>query len=551
MRNTAEAAGGSIAVLSAEVAARIAAGEVIERPASVLKELVENALDAGASRIEVALEGGGLELVRVADDGRGIPGADVPLAFERHGTSKLRSDADLERIVTLGFRGEALPSIAAVADVALQTRSVGEEVGTGVWLNGGRIVRREAVARQHGTTVTVQDLFADLPARRKFLRARTTEGALCSQVVAHLALARPEVAFRLVADGRAVFGTAGDGDLRLAALAVRGPSFARGASDLGPVEVTGSGGRVLGRIHGLLGPTQEQRSVRSGMSLFVNGRWVQNRALAHAVEEAYRTRIRTGRHPVAIVFLELPPGTVDVNVHPAKSEVRLLHERELYGPLQQAILAALPPTQQSWMDDSLDSADPEPLLETERLRVLGQAGAAYIVVEGARGLYLIDQHAAHERVLLERLRDQTAIRAERQGLLVPEVVDLPAALGLEPELVSQALSGLGFEAEPFGERSVLVRSVPGVLAERRALGGLEDALATVADGLPGPDWRERLSLELACHTAIRAGDPLGKDEMLSLVQQLGEARLGQTCAHGRPTSVLLSHDQLARQFGRS
>lgn len=539
-----------IAVLPPEVAARIAAGEVIERPASVVKELVENALDAGARRIEVLIEGGGLDRIRVADDGRGIPAGQVELAFSRHGTSKLRSDADLGRLATLGFRGEALPSIAAVAEVTCATRATDEPIGVSLALSGGRVGERSALARQPGTTISVEELFAELPARRKFLRTRATEGGLATQVAGHLALARPDVGVRLVIDGRCVFSTPGDGDLRAAALAVRGAGFVRGAHLLGPLELATPAGQPLGRLHGLLGPTREQRSGRSGLSLFVNGRWVQNRTLRHAVEDGYRTFIRTGRHPVAIVFLEVPPETVDVNVHPAKSEVRLLRERELHSGVRAAVLAALPLTQHRWDEEADEQAGAELALSADAMRVLGQVAATYIVVEGALGLYLVDQHAAHERALLEELRGRSARGQQRQGLLAPEVVELPPAAGLSPDEVCAALLGLGFEAEPFGAASVLVRAVPAVLAERRALAGLEAVLDGLAETAGRPDWREALSIELACKTAVKAGDSLAADEMLALVRQLGEVELGETCAHGRPTSLLLSHSQLARQFGR-
>jgi DNA mismatch repair protein MutL len=541
----------AISILRPEVAARIAAGEVIERPASVVKELVENALDADAKRVEVQIEGGGLELIRVADDGCGIPGDQVELAFQRHGTSKLRTDADLEHLATLGFRGEALPSIAAVSEVLCLTRSSQESTGVGVRLSQGSVVEQRLLTRQPGTTVTVEDLFGELPARRKFLRARTTEGGLAAQVVMHLALARPDVAFRLVADGRQVFATPGDSDLRSAALSIRGPAFVRGAHELGPIDLADERGQRLAHLHGLLGPTQEQRAGRSGLSLFVNRRWVQHRALSYAIEEGYRTFIRTGRHPVAVVFLEVPPESVDVNVHPAKTEVRLLRERELYSGLRDAVLAALPHTQSTWDDEPLKETDPRLGLSADGLRVLGQAGGTYIVAEGDLGLYLVDQHAAHERALLEQLRNNAARGREQQQLLAPEVMELPPAAGLEPDEVCATLGDLAFQAEPFGSASILIRALPAVLAERSALAGLEEALDLLADEPARPDWRERLSIELACKTAVKAGDRLGTEEMLALIQRLGESRLSETCAHGRPTSLLLSHIQLSRQFGRS
>jgi DNA mismatch repair protein MutL len=539
-----------IAVLPDEIAGRIAAGEVIERPASVVKELIENALDAGARRIEVLIEGGGLELIRVSDDGSGIPADQLELAFARHGTSKLRSDDDLRRLGTLGFRGEALPSIAAAAFVTCQTRSSWDPLGVQACFEAGRLLRREPLARQPGTTVTVEELFAALPVRRRFLRARSTEAGQCAQVASHLALARPEVALRLVVDGRTAFQTAGDGDLRAAALAVRGAAFARDAADLGPLDLTDRSGALLARVSGLLGPPRDQRAARSGLSIFVNGRWVQNRSLAHAVEEGYRTAVRTGRHPVAIVFVSVPLEGVDVNVHPAKGEVRLLAEREIHAGLQRAVTAALPRLQHSWSEQGPLDERPGLDLGVEGLRILGQAGGTYIVAEGAQGLYLVDQHAAHERVLLEQLRAGAGQPAARQQLLAPEVVEVPLLAGLEPDQLSALLETLGFEAQPFGPASVLIRALPAVLAERQALGGLREAFAALAEAPPSADWRERLSLELACKTAVKSGDRLSPDEMQALLRRLGEAELAQHCAHGRPTSILLSHRQLARRFGR-
>jgi DNA mismatch repair protein MutL len=547
---SADPSGSPIRVLPDEVAARIAAGEVVERPASVVKELVENALDAGASRVEVRLEGGGLDRIQVLDNGRGVPADQVDLAFARHGTSKLRSDADLDRLRTLGFRGEALPSIAAVAEVTFLTRAEAEPVGLELHLSGGRVGRRRQTARQPGTTVTVEDLFLDLPTRRRFLRARAAEAGLCVQVVSHLALTRPDVAFRLLSEHREVFSTPGDGELRSAALAVRGPAVVRGAHELGPIELIDARGGRIGVLRALLGPTQEQRATRAGLSLLINGRWVQNRALAHAVEEAYRTHLPVGRHPVAIVSLDLPPETVDVNVHPTKAEVRLLRESEIYAQLHKAVREALPVGQHLLFDEAADEDQATLAFSGQGLRVLGQAGETYIVAEGALGLYLVDQHAAHERILLERLRaSQDA--SPRQQLLDPEPLQLPSSSGLEPEEVAATLHQLGFDAEPFGERTVLVRALPAVLADRQALAGLADALDALTEAPCGPDWRERLALELACKTAVRAGDRLAPDEMLALLQQLGETRLHEHCAHGRPTSLLLSHTQLARQFGRT
>ena len=368
--------------LSPAVAARIAAGEVVERPASVVKELVENAIDTGASRITIDIEGGGLGLIRVADDGHGIEQDNLPVAFERHATSKLTSDGDLDRIATLGFRGEALPSIAAVADVECITRTAQDAHAWVLTVRGGTPGPLEPATRTPGTTMTVQGLFAELPARRKFLRGRSGENGQIVTLVANLALGSPGVAFCLRLDGRRSIETPGDGDLAAAMAAVHGRGI---AEYLAPIEADPSDGDRI-EVSGCLGWGDATLPTRAGLTLLVNGRWVQSRALSYAVDEAYRTLVQVGRYPIAVLDLRVPPGDIDVNVHPRKSEVRLLHERAAFGAIQRAIRRTLA---------GLSGPPASSLLGPDnRASTAGEAGSWTSRTAGARAGW---QHVHHRR----------------------------------------------------------------------------------------------------------------------------------------------------------
>ncbi len=547
-----------IRVMDPHLAAKIAAGEVIERPASVVKELVENALDAGARHILVEIDDGGAERILVADDGQGIAAAEVELAFRRHATSKLHAESDLNALQTLGFRGEALPSIAAVSDVTCSTRSSTEPVGTQLRIEAGAL-ETTPVARQPGTTIIVENVFARFPARRKFLRGRGSEAAACLQVVTPLVVAFPDVQFTVMVDGREALVSPGDGLLRHAALAILGPDAADYLIDLTPASVDGERGEPVAEVSGICAAGSYHKAGRSGVVVLVNHRPVVNRALSFAVVEAYGSLVPIGRQPVAVVDVRVPPDEVDFNVHPSKLEVKLLRERAVYAAIQRSLRASLSTDQ--WPistmpgddehDDLLDGAE-----RLRELRVLGQAGRTYVIAEGDAGVYLVDQHAAHERVLLEDLRAALVGRTERQLLLEPMVLDVPAAAVAQAADAVGDLRRLGFELEPFGPRQILVRAVPGVLAERQPQRVLVESLTAIATNSHGlvleqhASWTERLSIVLACKTAVRAGDVLAVPEMESLLRRLGEATLCRTCAHGRPTAILLTHAQLEKQFGR-
>ena len=598
-----------IRILPPDIAAQIAAGEVVERPASVVKELVENALDAGARAITVDIEGGGRRRIRVADDGAGIPAAEVALAFARHATSKLTTAADLERITTLGFRGEALASIAAVSRLELVSRPRHCAAAAFLRVEGGTIVARGHCAAPPGTQVTVRDLFFNVPARRKFLRSAVAESRAILHLVTALALAYPEVRLTLRDEGEERFSALGNGSLRDALVRCLGAAVAARLLPLPQPDEDDAGIQVSG----VVSPPDLHRGSRQHLFFFVNRRWIQSRALTAAVEEAYQTAIPAGRHPIAVLDIRLPYDQVDVNVHPSKAEVRFLREHEVFTAVQRAVrravveAAGIPlvrssftpavmPAGGSWTEppgrlavryDTLPerrvsgedvwtasrtaaagsaggsaqpgaaALAPESVLEEPGLfRVLGQISRTYIVAEGPDGMYLIDQHAAHERVLYEQFRRRLlapGAPGASQALLQPVALELGPAQAAWLEGEQQTFERLGYALEPFGPTSWLVRAVPAALAAQgaAAVEYLRAVLDQLADErVPDVERRERACWSLACHAAVKAGDVLTHDEMVALLRQLERCDFSRTCPHGRPTIVHLSHAQLEREFGR-
>ena len=578
-----------IRILSPEVAARIAAGEVVERPASVVKELVENSLDAGAARIAVEVTAGGLDSIRVTDDGFGIEAGELLTAFQRHATSKLDDDADLARVLTLGFRGEALPAIAAVAEVEVVSRSPGAEAAAFLRLVPEVPAETGRRGAPVGTSVSVRRLFGRLPARRKFLRTPAGETNAIATVVSHYALAYPEVRFSLTLDGRQSFGTPGSGDLQDAVAAVYGLET---AAEM--LAVNSPDGATS--VDGLVGPPSLSRASRGYISIFVNQRWIQNRRLAFAVEQAYQGMLMAGRHPLAVLNITCPYEDIDVNVHPTKAEVRFQNESAVFAAVQRAVREALvartpvpagvsagaglvlspePWTPPLWergfrrdgarppypaaADLKVDptsnadvgsGASVTPAAALPVLRVIGQFGGVYIIAEGPDGMYMIDQHAAHERVLYECFCLARANRKpDAQGLLEPLALELPPRLRTLVAAETEALAGHGFAIEPFGEGSLIVRSLPGQLVRghvREAVMRFLEVMLEEDDG----DGRDRVAMSLACHGAIRAGKTLSPEEMRQLVLQMEATASPHTCPHGRPTMVHMSAEALARGFGR-
>ncbi len=597
-----------INILPEEVASKIAAGEVVERPASVVRELVDNAVDAGATYVRVEIRGGGRDFIRVSDDGCGVQREDMPRAFLRHATSKIRTADDLWSVKTLGFRGEALFSIAAVSRTDLLSRPQDMTVGYELVVEGGRLVSQGPKGAPLGTVVTVRDLFYNLPARLKFLKSPQAEAAHITALVQQYALSHPGVRFSLTNEGRLTFQSPGDGDLRSAASAVYGPELARVLLPVGlePEDdreweglVPGGGGLLDLAVYGYVSPPAHSRSNRQAMLFFINRRAVQSRMLLFAVSEAYHSLLMVGRHPISMVHVEIDPGLLDVNVHPAKSEVKFRDERAVFSAVQRAVRSALQAhvstpmygsrggegwalsggepavegapaaltsreagavqsdlwtsPRASGAPEGVEPLPPAPARNLPPLRVVGQVSATYIIAEGPEGLFLVDQHAAHERILYERLG--AALEAGSlavQPLLQPVPLELSAAQRALVEPVLPLLAELGFEIEPFGDHALLVRAVPAVYAASRRDTGrdLLEILDTVISGSGADRWREEMAITLACHSAIRAGQALNLDEMRAMIDQLERCRYPRSCAHGRPTMLHLSQMQLEREFGR-
>ena len=576
-------------MLPPEIASRIAAGEVVERPSSIVKELVENALDASATRVTVEANEGGIALIRVVDDGCGIDATELPLAFARHATSKLAPESDLEAIDTLGFRGEALPSVAAVAEVEAVSRLHDSPTAARLRIHYGELRDQGAAGAPPGTSFTVRNLFRQTPARLKFLRTPGAEASQIASVVSHYALAYPEVAFSLRVDGRETFATSGTGSRREAAAGVYGRDVA--AAMLEAVEED-----ETHRIEALFAPPHLTRANRNYVTIFINRRWVRSRSLSFAVEEAYSGMLQVGRFPIAVVDLRLPPEEVDVNVHPAKAEVRLRNDRHVFGLVQRPIRAALSGSAPigsepaaAWprpypsafsapvfMPSGIDRPDLDlrreplqsemmpspapPQIETSQpvlpaqmpiLRPLGQAGTTYVIAEGPAGLYLIDQHAAHERVLYERfLASETATTKATQPLLAPVLLDLTPMQSTLVTTLGTALEGHGFAVEPFGGGGYLLRAAPAGLRRDDPARAFVELLDLLTREDAPVDPRLRVAASLACHAAVRAGQGLAPEEMRDLIEQLEACEAPQTCPHGRPTMLHLSADELAKRFSR-
>jgi DNA mismatch repair protein MutL len=604
----------SIRRLPEHLVNRIAAGEVVERPASALKELVENAIDAGATRIAISLGGGGTGRIEVADDGCGMSPADMALALERHATSKLPGD-EIESVTTLGFRGEALPSIASVARLALESRVRGAD-GWSRIVDNGRLEGEGPAALPPGTRIRVESLFARVPARRKFLRSERSEYAACLDVVKRLAMARPDIGFTLEHDGRRTLAVqpGEDRPARVAALTDRAlhDNSVAIEYDRGPA-----------RLGGVAGLPTFNRGVADHQYLFVNGRPVKDRLLIGAVRAAYQDLLARDRHPVVALFVELPGDEVDVNVHPAKTEVRFRDPAGIRGLIVGGLRHALdgagfrsvqraaenvpwqaspsPQRGEGWGEGALSRQErlydhrfsstrgapspypsprwgegsgvhdtrsdfapqargetafaPPPEAGSFPLGVArGQVAATYIVAEAEDGLILIDQHAAHERLVLERMRRAMADGSvARQALLLPEVVELdePACDRLEARLAE--LTEMGLELERFGPRAMLVRATPALLGQgdvRGLVADLADELAAFDDALALRDKLDHVAATMACHGSVRAGRILSVAEMNALLREMEITPHSGQCNHGRPTWIKLAHGDIEKLFGR-
>ena len=576
---------GRIRILDERTANQIAAGEVVERPASVVKELAENALDAGATEIRIRIARGGVEEIRVLDDGEGMDSRDLLLAVERHATSKLTRLEDLSALGTLGFRGEALPSIASVSVLTLESCPGAAGEGQRLRVEGGSVSPPESVGHPRGTTVTVRSLFFNAPARRKFLRAASTETGHVADVVSRIALAHFDRRFFLEADGKTLLDAPPAAHRGERVRQIFGPGTAdqliRFERRAGPYRVSGFASR----------PDFTRSSTRDQW-LFVNGRAVRDRGILHAVSGAYHTLLPRGRHPFVLIFLEVPADRVDVNVHPAKWEVRLADSGAIHELVRHAIRSALeeerplarldglapapvaaPPVSGSgWRENHFRTAVPEESWEFSRdvpaatalfdaagggpgsLVPLGQYRESYILASDEEGLVIVDQHAAHERVLYEQiLREAQQGNVGRQALLFPLTLETDPARARRIEEGREDLEGLGFLLEPFGPRTFLVREVPALLGQADPESLLRD-LADDLEGGTGPGAlekvRDRLAATTACHAAVKVDFPLTPEKMSYLLQELLRTSSPMTCPHGRPVLLRLPHRELEKSFRR-
>lgn len=586
-----------VKILSETLANKIAAGEVVERPASVVKELVENALDAGATDIRLEINAGGRRLIRVSDNGCGMSRDDALLSLERHATSKISSDQDLETISSLGFRGEALPAIASVSRLRLSSRESASLEGTAIIVEGGTLRSVQSCGMAVGTTVTVEQLFFNTPARLKFLRSAETEAAHVGDLMVRLALSRPDIAFSYQSDGRELLRVH-PGDLlqRLQKLVARdAPLF--------PV----NGESAAAAVTGYLAPPLAARSTTSAMFTYINGRFVRDRVLQHAIMQAYRPVLEKGRYPLLALFISLPPGEVDVNVHPTKHEVRFRHQHQVHDTIQGILEAALRespwlhhqalaeqplhersnqsgmPFQQGAQQDlsrSLHSFNapqriheptpayrsdtppqdrPEPLPTDSgyfsELGIIGQFRAAYIICQAADRLVIIDQHAAYERIRFEQLK-QEFLRGgvESQGLLLPETLELSYSEADAARKYQPQFRQLGFELEPFGGQTWQIVAVPRILADHASVQLVRDLLAELAEQGSSTAFelvRDDLLARVACHSVVRGSHPLERLQIESLLRAMDQTDFSAHCPHGRPVSHEILLKDLEKFFNRT
>ena len=572
-----------IKLLDADTINKIAAGEVIERPASVVKELVENSIDAGATRILIEVGEGGKGFIRITDDGSGIDPQDLPLAFQKHATSKISRAEDLAGISTLGFRGEALASIASVSErVEVKTKTRGSLSGTYLRLMEGRIVESKEIGSPAGTTITVWDLFYNVPARKKHLKAAESELVHIIDAVTEMAVVHHHISFELFSGKRTLFKSARSLTWDDVLLRLFGLKTLKGMSQL---KAEGQGWSITG----VIGDPLSVRSSPDRMMLFVNGRAVSSRILSAALREAYRNIIPLGKSPVAVISLQAEPSMVDVNVHPTKREIRLLHEPEIAAALTAAAAAALESharpgrraesmmpgpaaenateaeearTSQTVVADSgnqstlpLAPADelPMPLPRPPRLRILGQIKKLYIVAEGDDGLVLIDQHAAAERIRFEMLQESYRSRKIRQDLVAPLSIELSASERVVLATWQETLQDIGFDISPFGGNTYTVRAVPATGRYLESAESVHDLLRELflsGKASPSSSDRDDILKLLACRGSIKSGKELSPSESKKLLDDLFLCRNPKTCPHGRPVMVSIEESRLERLFSR-
>ena len=585
-----------IKMMPEDVSAKIAAGEVIENPASVIKELVENSIDADSKQIVVEITDGGTQFMRVSDDGMGISKDQVGLAFERFATSKIIDWERFDSIGTLGFRGEALPSIAAVADVEMMTKTKEDDFGVKFQIKKGVVENKKAVGLNIGTSIEVRNLFANLPARRKFLKGISAEASRVFAVLNNYALAYPLIKFRLLSNGKQVFATNGSGDLREVVLTLLGLKVAESMLEIETQQIKNTGGV---KITGLIGSAEIHRKTRKNIYIFVNGRWINKRTLSYTIQQAYKGFLPEGFFPIIVINIAVPFDQVDVNVHPSKKEVRFVEEKDIAASVQKIIrdvlvnrnpvpiintysssnqkfpVAGFIKKYPSSFDKStvLSSGGTESnsisLFEGNSvfdeedskgsirkllpiLRPIGQMNLTYVISEGPDGLYLIDQHAAHERILYEKVKngDYEDLKSS-QILIEPLVIDLSAEQSRIIELFKDKFIEFGFDFEPFGLGKHILRAIPKMFLDKSNERAVTELINDIDEGMGVDDIKDKFAATIACHFSVRAGKNLIEQEITSLIQNLEKCDNPNMCPHGRPTMLKLSLNKIESHFGRT
>ena len=590
-----------IVVLPADIASKIAAGEVVERPASIVKELLENSIDAGAESISIELERGGCESIKITDDGSGIDAQDVALVFERHATSKIKIFEDIYQVYSFGFRGEAMPSIASVARVELLTRQHGQKEGTKAVAEAGAVKEITPAGCPAGTQIFVSNIFAHIPARKKFLKKEATEQSLCMDAITRLALAHPEIRFRAQVNSKEIFAAPKTSDFKQRIAAVMGMDFSASCMPVG-------GEKENIKLAGFISHPEFTRSNSKNIYFYVNRRFIRDNSLIHAVLSAYRQIIPPRRYPAGVFFIELPTQDVDVNVHPAKLEVRFKNSRDVYELVSQAIASQLAQAattkgsfvyrltprkdelpvspargQQNYADkpsslfhgqmftreifkDAPIIADAQKTIAAQDaqeksekqitfsgLNYLGHFAGTYLVFSGAENMILIDQHAAHERIILERLKKTGQQKIVSQQLLMPEIVSLPPQEIVLFSGYLEIFGEIGLEAEVFGKDALAIKAMPAILSGAQA----KEVIRDIADKLKDQNQssslqekKEEIYASLACHAAIKANQILSFDEVDKLCRDLEDTPFNTTCPHGRPISIKFSLSEVERMFKR-